>query len=106
MADYYPNTQVDDEDSILTLIRGNRSEEEEEETKTEKGSPDTGNVVVEDDTGNIVVEQSSDITSNTTAQDATCLNDVVASLISKANTFGRNTKFSSPSFAKDDGKGV
>jgi hypothetical protein len=134
MTEHYPNTQVDDKDSILALIRGNHSEEEEEETKTEKGSPDTenvvredeipdtGNVEVEDDTRNAVVEQPKDITSNTTAQDTSCrnagveqpkditsnttakdtscLNDVVASLISKANTFGRNMKFPFPSFSE------
>jgi hypothetical protein len=134
MAEHYPCTQVDDEDSILALIRGNHSDEEQEETKTENGSPDTGNIVkedeipdtgkveVEDDTRNAAVEQPKDITSNTTAQDTSCmnarveqpkditsnttaqdtscLNDVVASLISKANTFGRNTKLPFPSFAE------
>ena len=54
--EHYPNTQVDDEDSILALIRGNHLEEEDEETRTEKGSPDTRSVVREDeisDTGNM-----------------------------------------------------
>ena len=40
MADNYPSTQQDDDgDSIMALIDNYRLEEEEEETKTERGTP-------------------------------------------------------------------
>ena len=41
MTDFYPMTQVDDEDDILALIGSNRFEEEDD-TRTETGSPNNG----------------------------------------------------------------
>ena len=42
MAEYYANTQLEDGDSILALIGANRLEEEDE-IRTEIGSPNPGN---------------------------------------------------------------
>ena len=113
MADFYPNTQVEDENSILVLI-GEKRLEEEDDTRTEIGSPNPGNNGV--DTGSLKAgnnevdtaspnainndgENTIDVTSNTTAPSTTSSNDVVASLISQANTIGMDTRFPFPSFS-------
>ena len=87
MADNYPSTQRDDDgDNIMALIGNYRLEEEEEETKTERGTPVAVNE--NQDTREDVEDPPSDVSS--------CLNSVVARLISKANTIGMDTKFPFP----------
>ena len=90
MADNYPSTQRDDDgENIMALIGNYRLEEEEEETKTERGTPMAVNE--NQDTREDVEDPPSDVSS--------CLNSVVARLISKANTIGMDTKFPFPPFS-------
>ena len=85
MSDFYPSTQVEDDNSILALIRGSRLEEEEDERGAEQGTPKAETTTA--DNSSIVAVQ-------TTGQDFGSLNNVVASLTSQANNF--STKAPNP----------
>ena len=73
MADNYSSTQRDDdEENIMALIGIYRLEEEEEETKTERGTP----VAVNENQG------TRDVVEDPPRDVSNCLNSVVARLIS------------------------
>ena len=76
MSDYYPSTQVEDDNSILALIGGARIEEEEDEGGTERGTTKTETKVA---------DNSSSVAVQITGKDSSSLNNVVASLTSQAN---------------------
>jgi hypothetical protein len=76
MSDYYPSTQVENDNSILALIGGAWLEEEEDEGGTERGTPKAETTAA--DNSSIVAVQ-------TTRQVFSSLNNVVASLTSQAN---------------------
>ena len=74
MNDNFPNTQVEDDNSILALIGGPRLEDEEDEVRTERGTPNA-----EHTTANI----SSLVAAPSTEPESVSFNNVVASLISQ-----------------------
>ena len=90
MSDFYPSTQVEDDNSILALIRGSRLEEEEDERGAERGTPKAETTTA--DNSSIVAVQ-------TTGQDFGSLNNVVASLTSQANKVSMSTKLPLPSYS-------
>jgi uncharacterized protein (DUF342 family) len=79
---------LEDGDSILALIGANRLEEEDE-IRTEIGSPNPGN------SGG---DNADHVTGSTTTGTTSTTNDLVTSLINKAKSIGMDTKFPFPSF--------
>ena len=90
MNDNFPNTQVEEDNSILALIGGQRLEDDDDEERTERGTPNAEHTEADNDS--LVVAPSNE-------PEGVSFTNVVASLISQANRVNMNLKLPFPSYS-------